>query len=261
MHSITDQPSGVDSACGAGEKRCSRCGECFPATTEYFSRDKKGKLGLHYWCKTCSRASGRRYKQENRDSVEMYNQRWEAEHRSERLDYKRQYREGHKGEIAAYKRVYREENRDAIAEDKRRYEAENPEKKRQREHNRRSREQGGGGKYTEADLSALYEMQQGRCCWCGRRMANRMTDRDAPYFDRFTIDHIRPIYRKGTNWPWNLVLACHHCNNSHHSKLVLLEWQPPAMLEWMADHVARAIVLDLMWHLLVWKTKSTFRLP
>ncbi len=258
MNSISDQASRADGGCAAGEKQCSRCGGCFPATPEYFSRDKKGKMGLHYWCKTCSRAGGRRYKQDNRDRVEAYNKQWEAENRSERLDYKRQYREGHKGEIADYKRVYRDENRDAVAESKRRYEAENPEKSIQRFHRRRSKVRNAGGTYIEADIAALYELQRGRCCWCGKPMRNRMVEKDAPYWEKFTIDHVRPIHRQGTNWPWNLVLACHHCNRSHNSLYVFWEWQPPAMLDWMMDYVLRAAFLGLLWQIVDYKTKIHF---
>jgi hypothetical protein len=34
-------------------KRCKNCGDEFPATTEYFARNKLSKDGLFYHCKTC----------------------------------------------------------------------------------------------------------------------------------------------------------------------------------------------------------------
>lgn len=195
---------------------------------------------------------------QNRADVLAYNERWEAEHREARLDYKKQYWEAHKEEIAKYKRRYREENAEAVAEDKRRYEAANPEKGMQRVHRRRAKSHKAGGIYTEADLQVLYDLQKGLCCWCGRPMVNRMLEKGAPFLQKFTVDHIRPIHRQGTNYPWNLVLACHHCNRSHHSRYVFSEWEPPAMLEWMVDYVVRAALLELIWQLFSWKTKICF---
>lgn len=193
MNSISDHAPNGDGACDSDEKQCRNCGQCFPATPEYFSRDKNGKNGLHYWCKACTRAAGQRYKKQKRADVLAYNERWEAAHREERLHYKKQYREAHKKEIASYKRQYREVNAEAIVEDKRQYEAANPEKGMIRVHKRRTRINKAGGSYTEADLQALYELQQGRCCWCGKPMANRMLERHAPRSEKYTIDHVRPV--------------------------------------------------------------------
>jgi hypothetical protein len=93
MTSIANSLPVEDGGCAPGEKQCRQCGACLPATPEYFSRDKKGPLGLHYWCKACTRAHGRRYKQQNPQQVNDYNQRWEAENREQRLVYKEQYRQ------------------------------------------------------------------------------------------------------------------------------------------------------------------------
>lgn len=38
------------------EKRCSKCGNLYPATTDYFSPQKSGKYGLKSWCKQCNAA-------------------------------------------------------------------------------------------------------------------------------------------------------------------------------------------------------------
>ena len=35
------------------EKTCTKCGEIFPATAEYFYKFKKGKYGLRSECKKC----------------------------------------------------------------------------------------------------------------------------------------------------------------------------------------------------------------
>lgn len=47
-------------------KECTKCGEPYPATTEYFT--KKGK-GLHSWCRNCTRAWNREYKRKNKEAI------------------------------------------------------------------------------------------------------------------------------------------------------------------------------------------------
>ena len=37
------------------EKRCSKCSKVYPATLEYFNKDKKGRNGLRSRCKICTR--------------------------------------------------------------------------------------------------------------------------------------------------------------------------------------------------------------
>ena len=120
MTSLSDPASVGDGPCGVGEKQCRKCGGCFPATTEYFARDKKGQMGLHYWCKACTRANARRYKKQNYKQVRAYNRRWHVENSDYMKSYKRQYREEHREEIAEWKRQCRADNWEAIAEDKRR---------------------------------------------------------------------------------------------------------------------------------------------
>jgi hypothetical protein len=34
-------------------KRCTRCGEKWPADTEFFSRSARNRDGLDNWCKAC----------------------------------------------------------------------------------------------------------------------------------------------------------------------------------------------------------------
>ncbi len=79
MKSLSDPVVGGDGSCRPDEKQCRKCGQCFPAIPEYFSRDKNGQMGLHYWCKACTQAHGRRYKKQNPKRVKEYNQRWDEE--------------------------------------------------------------------------------------------------------------------------------------------------------------------------------------
>ncbi len=71
---------------------------------------------------------------------------------------------------------------------------------------RRARKLRAEGSYTKADIDALYERQKCRCALCDA----------AP---RLEVDHIIPLSKGGTNWPWNLQLLCRACNARKSSKI------------------------------------------
>jgi hypothetical protein len=74
----------------------------------------------------------------------------------------------------------------------------------------------------------------------------------APRSQKFTVDHIIPIRRGGSNHWWNLILACGYCNSSHNARYVFLEWQPPALLENIADYVYGLLQLETLWQYWRW---------
>jgi hypothetical protein len=51
------------------------------------------------------------------------------------------------------------------------------------------------------------ELQNDRCCWCGKRMMD-----DGPRDDRSTFEHIVPLSKGGADAPDNLAIACYGCN-------------------------------------------------
>ncbi len=240
------------SVCPDGMKQCRKCGECLPATTEYFARDKKGNMGLHYWCKPCCHQYNNQYKHAHKEEMADYMRRYEEERREERQAYKQQYREENQEYIAEHKREYRRANHVRLLAEKRIYDRENREKSVQRRHKRRAQMKKTGGRYHSSHIAALYALQEGRCCWCGKTMINRIINRSAPRNQKFTVDHIIPIHRGGSNCWWNLILACQNCNASHHARYVFLEWQPPALLEDMAEYVVVMLQLETLWQYWRW---------
>lgn len=48
-------------------KKCTKCGEKYPATLEFFHRDSHGKAGLKARCKWCTRAISRKWEQDKRE--------------------------------------------------------------------------------------------------------------------------------------------------------------------------------------------------
>mgnify|MGYP002336098611 CR=1 FL=1 len=251
--SIISEPSmSEDCPCGDGEKKCKRCGLCFPETTEHFMRHKRGKNGLHPWCRTCYAAYQRAHYADNQEARVQQKRQYNEDHREQRLIYSRKYTEEHHEEVLARKERYRFENKDKLAAKSREYYREHPEEMRIHSRLRRSRKKGAGGKFKKRDVANLYEMQKGCCCWCGKEMVNRLLYKKVPpelHSKIFTIDHITAVRRGGSNWAWNLVLACKDCNSSRKHKYVFSEWQPPAMLEHMQGYIVRSVILEVLWKL------------
>jgi hypothetical protein len=142
--------------------------------------------------------------------------------------------------IKSRNKRYRIENPDKVREIEKRYREEHPEKGRET-NRRRAVENNAQGEYTEAEVLLLYELQQKRCCWCGQPMGNKFTDHHLSRYEKFTEDHIKPITREGSNFIYNIVLACWTCNSSRQNLLVFTEWRPPNMMEWMLEYVQIAL--------------------
>lgn len=113
-------------------KACRKCNQELPATTEYFSRDKKAKDGLFYWCKSCHRA----YYQENKDAIATYkreyrlinpekiqkkNRQYYQANRDKLLEGKRENYQVNRDKAIEYQHEYYQANRDKILEQKHEY--------------------------------------------------------------------------------------------------------------------------------------------
>jgi 5-methylcytosine-specific restriction endonuclease McrA len=69
-----------------------------------------------------------------------------------------------------------------------------------------------GGGRPKGWLEEACISQQWRCAYCGISM-RRKPRRDMPWLTA-TLDHVLPISRGGRNQRWNLVAACHGCNQA-----------------------------------------------
>lgn len=101
-------------------KTCPKCGQTFPATTEYFHRYARTHDGLQGWCKICAATAGRI---------------WCDTHKEQITTYRRVYREAHKEEAATYRatheravkdRIWRQRNREYLTEYRRQHLRANP---------------------------------------------------------------------------------------------------------------------------------------
>lgn len=67
--------------------------------------------------------------------------------------------------------------------------------------NRRAREKGAAGEFTDADIIKINESQGFSCTYCG-----------ASTQKTYHVDHIIPLVKGGSNWPCNLQILCPKCN-------------------------------------------------
>lgn len=83
----------------------------------------------------------------------------------------------------------------------------NPETKTAIDHRRRAAKLQADGSHTAADLRAIWAKQSGRCATCGIECHRGKMDGR-----KWTIDHIVPLSRGGSEWPSNLRGLCLSCN-------------------------------------------------
>lgn len=87
------------------QKRCTLCKEVFPATTEYFVRNKSCKDGLHTRCKKCKYAQGRDRWANNADDINARRRESYPEHRERNINYHRDWRIRNRDKIRAKKKA------------------------------------------------------------------------------------------------------------------------------------------------------------
>jgi 5-methylcytosine-specific restriction endonuclease McrA len=225
-------------------RRCTKCQDVYPATTEYFHRDKKGKYGLTAKCKACAIKCSVQWYHDNRERAIQQRRKYYAQNKEDVLSYQKTYRLQHSEQIRERFRQYnithaeqnraraaqwqkdnpdrrrknslrwRHRNLERAREYGRRYAKDNPESMTVNARNRRARKRNAEGTHTAADEQAQFERQKGKCYYCGCKLIK------TPYKpNSATVDHVVPLDRGGRNSPDNLVIACQTCNFTKQNKL------------------------------------------
>ena len=195
-------------------KRCTKCGNEYPATTEFFHH-RKDRGRLRSRCIACTR-------EDNRRSIAAQRHKNPEQARERGRKYAKAFRERHAEKVRADDRARRRERW-----------LENPEKERERErlrfrrrnaknpvpHRLKSRrgnhkrrqlkyQNTNGVHYTALDVQVQFKAQRGRCWWCGESLD-----------DEYHIDHRIPLSRGGNNTAENICLTCAECNLTKSNKL------------------------------------------
>lgn len=233
-------------------KKCSKCEEILPATTEYFYKEKRGKYGLRGDCKKCEAERGKQYRESNKEAIAKqkneYMRRYYQENKEDIKEYQRQYyqenkeaineqhrqyyeankeadkerckhwREVNKEYRAGYQRQYYQDNKEAIAKRIRRYK-ETPQgqvvafNSRCR---RRAKEQTQGRGITKEQWLECMSFFNWQCAYSGEYIGGEGKETRS-------LDHIEPINKGGANEIWNVVPMYRAYNISKHDK-DMLQW-------------------------------------
>lgn len=206
-------------------KRCTICGIEYPETKEFFR--PVNELRLRAQCRQCEREKYKVWQEAHKDERNEYWRKYHEEHREKERAYARNWRNNHLERARDNEHHWRKVNPKRKLEHQRKYVNRHPDRPRAY-HRKWTKNNPGkvkakadqyrakkkaGGKYTDEDVKRLYDAQKGKCYWCGQKVGKD-----------FTIDHVIPLNRGGSNTPENIVIACRHCNCSRQDKLPH-EWQ------------------------------------
>lgn len=223
---------------------CSRCHKMVPATSDYYSKAKQGKLGLDSRCKLCKKA----IKEEKKDDIKAYYQR-NAEHFKE---YSRQYKKDnpekvketikksyikHREKNLESKRIfhlenkdkekqYRMDNKERITKRYKEYVVNNPEKRKQTVRNHRENNRDKYRAYQQVrtarnkGLISTLELNEWEECLVYFNHKDAYTGLD---MIKPSQDHVIPISKDGSYVKTNIV-PCELGVNSSKGNRDLEEW-------------------------------------
>lgn len=187
-------------------KKCIKCGQEKPPTSEYFPVRNTGQLRGE--CRACKSAREKEYYLEIREHKREYDREYYREHREKIISDARQYYAENTERVKA--RIYRWQL--ANPEKRRIYgirqRVRHPETYRAKNHRRRALKRNAPGSFTVEDIQRQYELQNGKCFWCFKKLRRK-----------FEIDHYTPLSRGGTNYADNIVCSCQRCNRSRNNRL------------------------------------------
>lgn len=199
-------------------KRCSKCKEWFPATTEYWHRDNKSADGLAYNCKPCVRNRVAKWQADNHERKVANQRRYRARHADELRERDAIRRAANPEREYLTRRGWAARNPDKVRGASARYAAKHPQHvtswARRHPHaakaiksRYRANKRSAHGSHTAEELKALYEEQCGLCAYCGIRL-----------YSDYQADHVVPLSLNGSDYIENILLACPTCNQSKGGK-------------------------------------------
>lgn len=146
-------------------------------------------------------AQKRQYYREN--SEDWVNRR--AENSDKIREYSKAYKSKNKDRYNAWRRAWKALNKEKVAKYYAEYNAKNPKHRDLGNRRRRARLVAAEGNHTAHDVELIFSMQSGKCASCKKKL-NKSGDQ------KFHVDHINPLARGGSSWPYNLQCLCPSCN-------------------------------------------------
>jgi len=199
-------------------KRCTKCGNEYPATAEYFYRNKTFNDGLHFQCKKCRNKYQVKYNVEHRQEIKQWRDEHYEDRRRKKSQYNTEHREERKQNKARWHAEHREEQRQVSAryntehrEEIKQWRKNHKDKSRAVTHRRMARKRSLPNTISSKDIAYALEYFNNRCAVCGRPL-NGLWHTGA-------LDHWIPLASPDCpgSIPENEVPLCHGmegCNNS-----------------------------------------------
>lgn len=170
-------------------KSCSKCSESKPL--HEFHRHARNKCGYRETCKVCRSIEAREWAAANPEIKSMRG----------KLYYK-----NNKDSVLRKNRAWYADNKDHHARLSANWRRENPEAIRASDIANKARRANAKGKITGSDIAFLRKSQRNICITC------------RSYLKKYSVDHIIPLSKGGTNERNNLQILCPSCNSRKHDK-------------------------------------------
>lgn len=213
-------------------KWCTQCGVLFPAHRNFFFFRANGKPNSP--CRICKRRADRRFYQRHSEKIKDYQRRYGQENKEKIAAQKRRYQQGNREQRNAYKKQWYWDNAERLRErqnERFREWAKTPEGRakiahynklgyERRKHDpywqevkridnlrRLNRLRDAEGQHTAEELRQMVSDQGGLCAYC-----------ETPMGDEWSVEHMVPISRGGSDWAENIAITCRACNYSKNDK-------------------------------------------
>ena len=196
-------------------KRCSKCGNEHPATSEYFSKHASGKDGLRACCKECATEHHRQFRKDNPECDKQWREK-NPEYfklRSEsNPEYRKQYYANNKEAMRQKSKQWSENNPILMAQYRKKWTENNRSLLTIKEQRRRARERQLPSTLTAVQWNQIKEEFNGECAYCGEKKP-------------LTQEHFMPLSKGGEYTHNNIIPSCQSCNSSK-GATNFLEWYP-----------------------------------
>jgi len=198
-------------------KICNRCGR--ELSLDNFSKCKKNKDGLQFYCKKCRKKYYEKNKEEISKRTKKYYETHKQEkkeycklHKKKRKKYSKKYYEKHKKRLNKYCREYYKKNKEKIINNKREYNQKNRDKRRENGQRRLAKKRQLLATLTNKEWQLILKIFANRCAYCGKRINDTIhQEHIIPLQPSFECNY-NPGYVMG-----NIVPSCASCNYSKHN--------------------------------------------
>lgn len=197
-------------------RKCTKCGEEYPATREFFHKHKNNP-GLRPDCKKCFSIAAKARYEKNRDkyleSLKQYRENNAQVIKQRRINYYQKNKEFIKAKsVAYYHETSKKRNAYKVAKRNSEWKKKNKDKVNGYTHKRRAIARNLQATLTSKQWEQIKKDFNYQCAYCGE-------------VKELTQDHFVPISRGGEYTRNNIVPACSSCNPSKGDK-DFFDWYP-----------------------------------